>query len=96
MLAFRTPEEIRNMAGDGSPDSSPERKISIGDVLHYQEQGRVCSIRVKDHGNTAMRGEFFVVTSIIDENQDDSSQDKELALDELETILQRSVVDHNA
>ena len=91
MLAFRTPEENRNMAGEGSPDSSPERKISIGDVLHYQEQGRVCSVLVKDHGSSALKGEFFIVTPILDEDQDDSSQDREVALDEMESMMERRV-----
>ena len=61
--------------------------IPLGTVLHYMKDGQVHAVRIKDHGTTAVKGEFFLITSIVDEDRDDSSRDMEVALDEMELIL---------
>jgi len=43
------------------------------------------------HQTSVLRGEFFVITTIIDENLDDDTLDSEVAVDETEKIVQRRI-----
>lgn len=82
---------MRRGRSGGPIDASPARRIRLGDILHYMEGNQVCSVRVKDHGRSALKGEFFVVTPVINEDQDDSLHDMEVALGEMEAIIERQV-----
>jgi hypothetical protein len=69
--------------------STPAQIVSPGDVLRYKDaNNRECRIRIKDHGSSAMRGEFFIVTTIIDENADlEGKYDKEVTVEEMEQMV---------
>ena len=69
--------------------TTPVQNVSIGDVLRYMDaNNRECRIRIKDHGSTALRGEFFIITNIIDERADSEGKyDREVAMEEMEQIL---------
>jgi hypothetical protein len=54
-----------------------------GDILTYIDKVNnvVQTILIKDHGSSATRSPFFVVTTIIDKEMDDDSLDQEVSED---------------
>jgi hypothetical protein len=54
-----------------------------GDILTYIDKANnvVQTILIKDHGSSATRSPFFVVTTIIDKEMDDDSLDQEVSED---------------
>ncbi|KAF8909776.1 hypothetical protein CPB84DRAFT_1743799 [Gymnopilus junonius] len=94
LKAFFTPQQIRDAEAGGNSDARPPSKVSPGDVLHYQDTGKanmVRTVRIKDHCNSAMKGEFFIVTTIVDEDQDDDTADRVVPADEMEEWVQQRV-----
>jgi hypothetical protein len=83
---------MRALAGGWDPN--PTKIVSPGDVLRYMDaNNRERCIRIKDHGSTAMRGEFFIVTTIIDEDEDlEGKCDREVKVEEMEQIVQQRIV----
>lgn len=51
--------------------------IRVGDILSYDdgEENGVQSVRIKDYGSSAVRGEYYVVTPILDPDSLDDSCD---------------------
>ncbi|KAF8909777.1 hypothetical protein CPB84DRAFT_1842996 [Gymnopilus junonius] len=92
---FLTLQEIRTLEAGGDFNHAPmPTKVFPGEVLHYKDANdgdKILTIRVKDHGSSAMKGEFFVVTTIIDEDQDDDTADREVPADEMHERIQRRV-----
>jgi len=86
------PKEILAARG-GTRDSTPAPIVSPGDVLRYMDaNNRECRIRIKDHGSSAMRGEFFIVTTIIDEDADSEDKfDREVTVEEMEQMVRHRI-----
>ncbi|KAF8799187.1 hypothetical protein BYT27DRAFT_7202305 [Phlegmacium glaucopus] len=86
MEVLCTPEDIRAMmAGESpTPASTVAHTVAPGDILRYRDvenQGTIHTIRIKDHVSSAMKGMYYIVTNIIDEEQDDGSADQEVPRD---------------
>jgi hypothetical protein len=75
--------------GGATPNPTPAQNVIPGDVLRYMDaNNRECHIRIKDHGSSAMRGEFFIVTTIIDEDADSEGKcDREVTAEEMEQMV---------
>jgi hypothetical protein len=90
-----TPEQIRAVRGVGVGDPTPAQIVSPGDVLRYMgANNRECRIRIKDHGSSSMRGEFFIVTTIMDEDADSEDEDKcdrEVTMEEMEQMVRHRI-----
>lgn len=56
----------------------PSQLIRVGDILSYDdgEENGVQSVRIKDYGSSAVRGEYYVVTPILDPDSLDDSCDE--------------------
>ena len=54
-----------------------------GDILTYIDKVNnvVQTILIKDHGSSATKGPFYVVTTIIDKEMDDNNLDQEVSED---------------
>jgi hypothetical protein len=76
-------------------DPTPAQIVSPGDVLRYMDANNMeCRIRIKDHGSSAMRGEFFIVTTIIDEDADEEGEgkcDREVTVEEMEQMVRHRI-----
>jgi hypothetical protein len=71
-------------ARDGRPPI-PAAIVSPGDVLRYKDVHDVVqTVRIKDLGSSAMKGEYFILTDIINEEDDDDSHDQEVPNDVVE------------
>ncbi|KAF8799199.1 hypothetical protein BYT27DRAFT_7202353 [Phlegmacium glaucopus] len=86
MEALCTPEEIRAMMAGVSPTpaATVAHTVAPGDILRYRDvdnRRTIHTIRIKDHISSAMKGMYYVVTNIIDEEQDDGSADQDVPRD---------------
>ncbi|KAF8799191.1 hypothetical protein BYT27DRAFT_7202309, partial [Phlegmacium glaucopus] len=86
MEALCTPEEIRAMTAgvSSTPAATVAHTVAPGDILRYQDvdnRRTVHTIRIKDHISSAMKGMYYIVTNIIDEEQDDGSADQDVPRD---------------
>ena len=77
----------------GSRDQTPAQTVNPGEILRYLgPNNRECRIRIKDHGSSAMRGEFFIVTTILDEAKDlEGECDREMTADEMEQLVRNRI-----
>lgn len=59
----------------------PTSLPAAGDILTYidKDSKKVQTIIVKDHGYSTIKGRFYVVTTIIDQEMDDDSLDQEVS-----------------
>lgn len=62
-----------------------------GDVLYYLDSNRNRHIRIKIHGSSTLRGKFFIVTTVIDEDADKGQCDREVTTEEIEKMVQRRI-----
>ena len=64
-----------------------------GDILTYIDKvnNAVQTILIKDHGSSATRGSFYVVTTIIDKEMDDDSLDQEVSEDVMMKWVQNRI-----
>lgn len=71
--------------------------VNPSDVLRYRDPSnnlRERCIRIKDHGSSALRGEFYIITTIIDEHMDlEDKNDREVSLEKMEEIVRHCIVD---
>lgn len=94
MAAFSTPEEFR--IAKERELLTRAQTVDPGDVLRYMDGNNECCIRIKDHGSSDMRGEFFIVTTIIDEDEDEDEglmgkYDREVTAEEMEKMVQNRI-----
>jgi hypothetical protein len=86
MEATCTPEELSVAQGRGV--LTPAQTVIVGDLVRYRDrEGTECHIRVKDHGSSALRGEFFITTTILDESADLGQHDQEMTVEEMQQII---------
>jgi hypothetical protein len=64
-----------------------------GDILTYIDKVNnvVQTILIKDHGSSATRSPFYVVTTIIDKEMDDDSLDREVSEDVMMKWVQNRI-----
>jgi len=63
-------------------------EVGPGDTLHFRDKNNI--VYVKDQGSTLMRGRFFVVTTILEHEDDDGREDQEVSAEEMASwVLQR-------
>jgi hypothetical protein len=64
-----------------------------GDILTYVDKVNnvVQTILIKDHGSSATRSPFYVVTTIIDKEMDDDSLDQEVSEDVMKKWVQNLI-----
>jgi len=81
-----TPNKIRELERQpGEVSTLADAGVTPGNILHFIDTHHtIHTIRIKDHGMSAMRGEFFLVTTILDEAQDNGTADKVVSLGEME------------
>jgi hypothetical protein len=82
---------MRALEGGWNPN--PTQIVSPGDVLRYMDaDNRECRIRIKDHCSSAIRGEFFIVTTILDEDADSEGKcDREVKVEEMEQMVRQRI-----
>lgn len=74
-------------------DRTHAQTVSPGEILCYLDANNgECSIRIKDHGSSVMRGEFYIVTTILDEAMDlEGECDREMKADEMEQLVRNRI-----
>jgi hypothetical protein len=85
MEALGISEEIGTNTANVSP--APAATVFPGDILRYRDvdnRRTIHTIRIKDQISSAMKGVYYIVTNIIDEEQDDDSADQEVPSDVME------------
>lgn len=52
----------------------PSQRLFVGDLLSYDDgDDRIETVRIRDYGTSAVKGHYYIVTSILDpDSQDDS------------------------
>ena len=72
---------------------NPASLPTPGDILTYIDKVNnvVQTILIKDHGSSATRSPFYVVTTIIDKEMDDDSLDREVSEDVMMKWVQNCI-----
>jgi len=83
------PQSQWNKVAMNPPTSLP----TPGDILTYIDKVNnvVQTILIKNHGSNATKGPFYVVTTIIDEEMDDNSLDREVSEDVMMEWIQNRI-----
>lgn len=59
-------------------------RVYPGDTLRYNDKNNVIqAVRIKDHGSSILKGDYYVVTSILDADNDDGSGDLEVTAEDM-------------
>jgi hypothetical protein len=85
--ALGIPMEVRLGTNMASVSPTPAATVVPGDILRYRDvdnRRTIHTIRIKDQVSSAMKGVYYIVTNIIDEEQDDDSADQEVPSDVME------------
>lgn len=72
---------------------SPTSLPTAGDILTYidKDSNVAQTILIKDHGSNTIKGRFYIVTTIIDEEMDDDSLDQEIPEDVMMKWVQNRI-----
>jgi hypothetical protein len=81
------PEQIM-----AAKDQHLANDMALGHTFSYRlNSGGTRTIRIKDHGSSAMKGDFFIVTTIINPGEDNGEHDEEIPKDILQEWIDRKV-----